>query len=112
MPIYCFTDDLTGATIERAYPMGSVPVRIREAGRVYERDYRAENASVPATHGWPLECLASGVHASQAGELREFLKSRGVPTEVTADGNPVYRDARHRRRALKARGLHDRASFD
>ena len=112
MPTYCFTNPRSGATIERVYPMGSAPSRILEAGRVYERDYRAENASVPATKGWPLECVASGVHPAQAQELRDFYKSRGVPTEVTADGNPVYRDAAHRRRALKARGLHDRASYD
>lgn len=112
MPVYCFTNARTGDTICRVYPMGSAPSRILEAGRVYERDYRAENASVPATKGWPLECVASGVHPSQAQELRDFYKSRGVPTEVTPDGNPVYRDARHRRRALKARGFRDRSSYD
>lgn len=112
MPVYCFTNSRLGATIERVYPMGSAPKSVLEAGRRYHRDFTAERASVPATKGWPLECLASGVHASQAGELRDFLAKRGVPTEVTPDGNPVYRDARHRRRALKARGLHDKASFD
>jgi len=60
---------------------------------------------------WPFECVASGVHPSQAGELREFFRSHGEPTEVTTQGDPVYRDMNHRRRALKLRGLVDRSSF-
>ena len=61
---------------------------------------------------WPLVCHASGVHAEQAGELRQFLAERGCPTEVTPGGDPVYRSAEHRRRALRARGLCDRSSYD
>ena len=71
----------------------------------------AEAVGVPASKGWPLECYASGVAPDQAGELRDYLAKKGVPTEVSADGNPIYRDAAHRRKALKARGLHDKASF-
>lgn len=61
--------------------------------------------------GWPMECVASGVHASQAGELREHFKRHGVPTDVTHDGNPIYRDANHRKRALKCRGFVDKAAY-
>jgi hypothetical protein len=58
-----------------------------------------------------MVCCASGVHASQAGELRDYLSSRGVPTEVTAEGDPVYVSAKHRKKALKARGLFDKSAF-
>jgi len=58
-----------------------------------------------------MECIASGVNANQAGELRDFFAKSGVPTEVTSDGNPIYRNASHRRRALKARGFVDRSSY-
>jgi hypothetical protein len=75
------------------------------------RCYQEERASVPPTKGWPLTCFASGVHASQAQELRDHLASKGVPTEVTRDGDPVYRDAKHRRKALKVRGMVDKSSF-
>jgi hypothetical protein len=63
------------------------------------------------TTGWPIECVASGVHADDAGKLKKHLADRGVPTHVTTDGNPVYRNASHRRKALKARGLMDKAAF-
>lgn len=112
MPIYCFTNPDTGHTIERFYPMGSAPATLNEGCGTYHRDYSAERVGVPSSAGWPMECVASGVAPAQAGELRDFLASRGVPTDVTADGNPIYRDANHRRKALHARGLHDNASFN
>lgn len=57
-------------------------------------------------------CCASGVHASQAQELREHLADRGCPTEVTTDGDPIYTSAAHRKKALKCRGMFDKASFN
>jgi hypothetical protein len=77
----------------------------------YVRSFADERPGVPSTKGWPLECVASGVHASQAGELREFYRKHGCPTEVSADGNPIYRNAAHRRKALKLRGFNDKASY-
>ena len=112
MPLYCFTNPDTGHTVERFFDMGSAPAIIDEGYGAYPRDYAAERAGVPASAGWPMECVASGVHPSQARDLHDYLASRGVPTEVTPDGNPVYRDANHRRRALRARGIHDNASYD
>lgn len=92
--------------------MGKAPQSISlPGGEIAKRDFGAEHNSRPAGGGWPLECVASGVSANQAGELRDFLRSRGCPTEVTPMGNPVYRDANHRKRALKLRGLHDNDSF-
>lgn len=111
MPFYCFTDD-TGTTHDRYFGRDDIPESIRlEDGRVAIRDRRAERVGVPAAKGWPLECVASGVNASQAGELREHLRRAGVPTEVSRDGNPIYTSAQHRRRALKARGFYDRNSY-
>jgi hypothetical protein len=77
----------------------------------YTRSFADERPGVPSTKGWPLECVASGVHASQAGELREFYRKHGCPTEVSEDGNPIYRNAAHRRKALKLRGFKDKASY-
>jgi hypothetical protein len=80
-------------------------------GKEFVRSFADERPGVPSTKGWPLECVASGVHASQAGELREFYRKHGCPTEVTEDGNPIYRNAAHRRKALKLRGFKDKASY-
>lgn len=111
MPVYCYSTG-DGRTVDRVFRMGGAPLTVTlEDGSVASRDYRAEQVGRPSRGGWPLECEASGVHPSQAGELREFYERAGVPTEVTERGNPVYRDMHHRRRALRARGLFDRSAF-
>jgi len=93
--------------------MGQAPETIvLDDGSEILRDRRAEwTGSRPAGGGWPIECYASGVNANQAQELRDFFKTHGCPTEVTANGDPVYRDANHRKRALKLRGFCDKASY-
>jgi hypothetical protein len=111
MPIYCY-ESKRGKIFNLVFAMGQAPRVVSDPKHGdLTRCYQAERKTGPSTKGWPLECLASGVGASQAGELRDHLARAGVPTHVTADGNPVYRDAVHRRKALKARGIVDRASF-
>lgn len=109
MGIYCYSrgDDV----VEREFRTGSAPKFVIVGKRKYYRDFGAEGVSVPSSSGWPIECVASGVNPSQAGELREFYRKSGCPTEVTADGNPVYRNASHRRKALKLRGFKDRGGY-
>ena len=111
MPTYCYRRGRH--VVERVFSVKDRPDEITINGQTYKRDRAAEfrGVSVPSHAGWPIECVASGVNPDQAGELRDYLARKGVPTEVSADGNPIYRDARHRRKALKARGLHDKASY-
>lgn len=96
---------------QRQFPMGGAPLTISVDGVTAKRSYRAESKGGKSTRGWPITCYASGVNANQAQDLRDEFKRINVPTEVTPDGDPVYTDAAHRRRALKARGFHDRASY-
>lgn len=110
MPTYCYEDE-SGVIHERVFSMGEAPEEILVASGVARRSFRAERVGIPPTTGWPLTCVASGVNANQAQELREHLANRGCPTEVTNDGDPVYRDAQHRKKALKVRGLHDRSGY-
>lgn len=115
MPTYCFRSrDRRRKVIERVYPSSAIPKSVVVGGVRYDRAMDAEwgGVSVPSTV-WanPIHCFASGVHPSQRKELEQFLKDRGVPTRVDADGNPVYTSAAHRRKALKARGMHDNASY-
>jgi len=107
MPVYCYSNK-DGDVIEKHYPVGKAPEMLRGG---YERDFGVEGASVPATKGWPMECLGSGVNAEQGQELGQFLGKRGIPTEITPDGNPIYRNSSHRRKALQARNLVDKGSF-
>lgn len=110
MPTYCY-ETKNGEVHERVFPMGKAPRSIKIDGHIAKRAFAAEMASVPSTTGWPLECFGSGVNAADAQKLSSLLKAKGVPTEVSADGNPIYQSANHRRRALKARGLFDKASY-
>jgi hypothetical protein len=121
MPTYCFTTD-SGWTVERDYPPGNAPGKIRvEIDGEKEwahRNWGAEGktgfvsgSKNPVKRTWPMEpCWASGVHSSDAGKLRKYLKDRGCPTEVTEGGNPIYTSQRHQNKALKIRGMHNRAA--
>lgn len=110
MARYCYSrgDDV----VEKDFALGTAPKFIIHHGKKYGRDFGQEGVSVPSTT-WntPLECVASGVHPSQAQELRDFYKKHGCPTQVTEDGNPVYTSAAHRRKALKLRGFRDRGGY-
>lgn len=114
MPRYCYrSKDRNSRLIERVFSSIEIPESFKEGRTTYVRSRKDEWAKiyVPPTSGWPMECVASGVAPEQAQELRDHFRKCGVPTEVTADGNPVYRNAAHRKKALKCRGFHDRASY-
>jgi hypothetical protein len=124
MPIYCFTNEETGETVEELFPMGECPEEIQRPVHraddgptfvaMFKRNMGAEGPGRgfgPDNPGWPIECIASGVNANQADELRTFYKERGIDCEVTRHGNPVYRDELHKRKCLKARGFRDNNSF-
>ena len=112
MPNYCFTTE-DGLTVERVFQMGRAPSEVTlPNGRVATRDFRAEHPQRRAGGGWPFECFASGVNAAQAPELRKFFAETRFDCDVTADGDPVYRNPKHRKEALKLRGMFDRDSFD
>ena len=89
--------------------MGKAPATIYQGE--FKRDFAAEQTGRPGRAGWPITCYASGVNAAQAQELREHFKEKGVPTEVTVNGDPVYTSHEHRKKALACRGIHDRNSF-
>ena len=114
MPTYCYRSrDRQRKLVTRVFSVSECPESFKEKGRIFDRSRQDEwgGISVPATAGWPMECVASGVHPSQAGELRKFFTDHGCPTEVTEDGNPVYRSAAHRKKALKLRGFKDKSSY-
>lgn len=57
---------------------------------------------------WPIHSDAMGVAPSQRQQLADFLASKGVPTEVDGDGNPVLTGPRHRKQVAEARAFYDR----
>lgn len=111
MPTYCFKNRKSGKVIECEYKMSDVPKSVKRSGKIFERDLKSEMVAVPATKGWPMECYASGVNASQAGDLRDHFKKNGLNIEVSRDGNPIYASAGQRRKGLKCRNLIDKSAY-
>jgi hypothetical protein len=96
----------------------SIQVRSRLNGEsvltIYTRDYGSERKSLQTetSVGWPMPpCNSSGVQPEQAQELRDHFKKHGVPTEVTKQGDPIYRTPTHQKRALACRGMHNKAAI-
>jgi hypothetical protein len=90
----------------------------KEVGRKeYERDYPPERfrgttgaAPLPDTPGaWRnFFSDALAVHPKQIKRAEEDARARGVPTEFEPEsGRPQFRDRDHRRRYMKAYGVHD-----
>lgn len=113
MPRYTFvTDD--GEQFEHVCGYKELPETITLSdGRIAKRDFAADcrTVSTASSAGWPITCYASGVHASQAQELRDYYKSHGCPTEVTNNGDPIYTSSSHQKKALKCRGLVNKSSY-
>lgn len=115
MPTYCYRSrDKQRKLITRVFSVEERPKSFKEDGRIWDRSPEDEwkGIGVPSSV-WtnPIHCVASGVHPSQRRELEDFLAKKGVPTKVDEDGNPIYTSAAHRRKALKARGMHDKSSY-
>lgn len=122
MPTYAFAT-ADGILVEREYSLGKCPKSITAFGSKAYRCYAAEAVTgfvkgnkTPVKRGnatWPMEpCVASGVQPDQAQELRDFYHNRGLSIEVNNDGDPIYTSAKQRKKALKMRGMFDKASFN
>lgn len=123
MPTYCYSTE-DGEVFNWEFPAGTAPPMVLlKDGRTATRDYQAEavggivkgtdNPVIPRRKIWPMEpCVASGVHANQAQELRDHYKKHGLSIEVPPSGDPIYESAGQRKKGLKCRGMHDRASFN
>lgn len=128
MPTYCYRTS-EGKVHDRTFPPGEAPDQIfitfdhygrrkfatrdRQAEGVFTSVRATENPThQPRRGAWPMKpCYASGVHPEQAQELRDHLKDRGCPTEITSSGDPIYTSPRHRKKALKCRGMNDANAF-
>lgn len=112
MPVYCYTaeTDHGGETIERFFCMDDKPASIDLGdGRIAYRDIAAEHAGFTNSPDiWPMASDAAGVHPNQVEGVRDRARQRGIPTEFTRDGRPIFTSARHRKRYCEAVGLYDR----
>lgn len=56
----------------------------------------------------PLKSVALAVLPSQVKEATEDARKRGVPTDFTKDGRPIFNDRDHRSRYMKEYGYFDK----
>ena len=84
-------------------------IQCKECGKRMGIDIQAQQSNRRTTPGtWPMESDAAGVHPAQAKEYADYLRSKGVPTEVKPNGNPVFTSRDHRKRVCAATGQYDR----
>lgn len=118
MPWYCFTVN-GGETVDKEFPMGHAPKRVRVNGQWAYRDIVAEHkGEVVERHSgaqWPKPPETSnalGVHPKQCKEAYDHSVSVGVPTQFDKKtGNPVFESKGHYYRYRKALKHHDRDGY-
>ncbi len=111
MPVYCYTTDDGNTTVDLKFPFDKRPESVKlPDGRKARFDFAATASGVRTQKPscWPMESASCGVHPSQVGEAAQHAKDVGVQTEFCKKtGNAVFGDRSHRRKFLKAHGMHD-----
>jgi hypothetical protein len=114
MPMYCYTTK-DGQTVERSFPMGEAPEKVRVKGKVARRDYTAESKGGMKSSCWPMVAdLSCAIDADQVAEARAYDKFAECPTEyVPVEGSPgefapKLDNPHHRKRYMEAHALFDR----
>lgn len=76
----------------------------------YAAQADAAHVEVEGNRPWSkkIKSFAMKVHHTQVGEATEDARKKGVPTEFTSEGCPVFEDRDHRNRYMKAYGHFDR----
>ena len=78
MPSYCFANKAGTETVERDYPMGRAPSRIRLRGVPFDRDIRAD--ALIFGHGGGRQCTSAinGMAISTMEEVYEITLDKSV----------------------------------
>lgn len=114
MPRYCFRRP-SGELIEKTMTVAEMTALGStfldgETGEVLTRDIVAEHQDVAHAPGnWPMTSESAAVHPDQIGEAIAVDKRKGVPTEYTSDGSPIFTSRDHRRRYCEAHGFYDKS---
>lgn len=102
--IYCFTNEARTETVERHYPMGRAPSRIRVKGAPFWRDLRAEHCGQCSGDAWTDHWSESmGARTAQHGrEIAARCLKAGVSVRFKYGGcGPIeVKSRRHQRQLL------------
>lgn len=108
--IYCYACKC-GNTTEKNMSMSEFTktIECEKCGLLMGINIQAQQSNRRTTaSNWPMESDAAGVHPAQAKEYAEYLRAKGVPTEVLSNGNPIFTSQHHRKLVCAATGQYDR----
>jgi len=114
--IYCFRNKKTGETMEMVWSVAQMEKSMRQdetyvdnEGIVWHRDYASEMGVTGTCSSWPMKSDGAGVHPSQIGDAMKSAAKMGVPTSFDSKtGQAIFESRAHRKKYLKAHGMHDR----
>ena len=107
---YCYACEC-GRKIEKNVPMSDFAktIKCKKCGKLMGINPAAQHRHRPSTSScWPQESDAMGVHPAQAKEYSDYLREKGVPTEVNSEGNPILTSRGHRKRVCAVTQTYDR----
>jgi hypothetical protein len=117
MPLYAYRDP-DGKLVELFMSVAEMERRQRGGFIVHdgvrlERDMTPTSLRGNAFGGakWPLASDCAGVHPEEIPAAMAEARSKGCNLNFTPDGRAIFESNAHRRTALKALGLHDRAGY-
>ena len=117
MPVYRYKSE-AGEEFERFFRIKEAPDEIfvegveyvkqieLGTGRVIVKSHNGVGGNPCST--WPRESSAMGVAAEQVPEAMAEDRRKGVPTDYTADGDPILTSPGHEKQYMKAHGFHHR----
>jgi len=110
MPAYTFRCSACGhrQVVVRPMSESDVPVLCEVDSFVMHRDYQTDFGKQLFGDIWPFASYAAGASPSEVPELRKVDAEHGVPTDYSADGDPIFRSAKHRKKYCEAHRLFDR----
>ena len=106
---YCYSCEC-GNKEEMTVPMSDFAktIECKKCGKLMGIDPAAQLSKTSRPSCWPQESDAMGVHPAQAKEYAEYLRDKGVPTEINTDGNPILTSRHHRKLVCAATDTYDR----
>ena len=73
-----------------------------------ERDFKREHSTQDPSGTWPMKSDALAVHPLDAKNAEKDARARGVPTEFTKGGEPVFTGKQHRKEYCEKYRVYDK----
>jgi hypothetical protein len=110
MPLYSYSNDEREHTVQKYYSMkDDIPREIEHEGATYFRDIGADHSKVRHYPGcWPQVSTAFGIPPEDIAKAKDAAKRDGFDIDFTPEGNAIFRDRAHRKRACGLFGYYDR----